>query len=721
MKLNKKGFSTIELLACFIIVIAIVLSMFSVVMNYRNKQSIKALENDIKTYQVSMTEMIQDSLISNNAVDGEKIDENNIKIIYEDNSENILKIDTENKVITFDGINYPSPNIKNLNLNHSFEIIEENERKYIEISIEISHPDIKNAYKIDIFSPFYIPHDSTPSKCFAFSSGTITDYLCYPKNTAGLPEITDVIIPKAINGVNVTVIGANSFKEKGLTTVYMPQTITTIEEYAFYNNKNLTAVDFSNNITSIAQYAFYDNDLSSVLLPNELKTIATYSFTSNSLTSLKIPEKVTTIGKYSFNNNKITSLIIPSSVTTIEGGAFNNNQLPDASAFIYARTSTGAENKATLVSYGGSKRSGVVIPSSVKTIGHVSFNSTSLTSVTIPSSVTKIESYAFRWNSLTSIKLPTNLTTIETYAFSENKLTNIEIPAKVTSILTKAFEKSSSSNSGLTNIHNKTNKSFNFGSITGGSGSFVTGTVTHSNGNIGVINYTPNTNITSVYTFNASTCVTGEETTCSKSFFPQTYSQGTIIKYKVNSSTEKYFFVLADNGSTLTLTQRENTVDTVKWYDSTSASNKSGPLTALTALENATSGWSNVNNITYTMGTTVFKDNKYTGCDGNLTCSKNTYTLSYRTVKARMITVQEMASLGCSYSTFQSCPVWLYNYLAGCTSFGCTKTGTSWGYWSMSAFSDTTINAYGVGYRGNAYRANANIEYAVRAVVVVNK
>jgi len=486
MKLNKKGFSTIELLACFIIVIAIVLSMFSVVMNYRNKQSIKALENDIKTYQVSMTEMIQDSLISNNAVDGEKIDENNIKIIYEDNSENILKIDTENKVITFDGINYPSPNIKNLNLNHSFEIIEENERKYIEISIEISHPDIKNAYKIDIFSPFYIPHDSTPSKCFAFSSGTITDYLCYPKNTAGLPEITDVIIPKAINGVNVTVIGANSFKEKGLTTVYMPQTITIIEEYAFYNNKNLTAVDFSNNITSIAQYAFYDNDLSSVLLPNELKTIATYSFTSNSLTSLKIPEKVTTIGKYSFNNNKITSLIIPSSVTTIEGGAFNNNQLPDASAFIYARTSTGAENKATLVSYGGSKRSGVVIPSSVKTIGHVSFNSTSLTSVTIPSSVTKIESYAFRWNSLTSIKLPTNLTTIETYAFSENKLTNIEIPAKVTTMGAKAFEKSSRSNSGLTKIHNKTNKSFNFGNITGGSGAFASGIVTHANGNITV-------------------------------------------------------------------------------------------------------------------------------------------------------------------------------------------------------------------------------------------
>jgi len=301
------------------------------------------------------------------------------------------------------------------------------------------------------------------------------------------------------------------------------------------------------------------------------------------------------------------------------------------------------------------------------------------------------------------------------------EITSVVIPSGVTSIGTKAFEKSSSSNSGLTNIHNKTNKSFNFGSITGGSGSFVTGTVTHSNGNIGVINYTPNTNITSVYTFNASTCVTGEETTCSKSFFQQTYSQETIIKYKVNSSTEKYFFVLADNGSTLTLTQRENTVDTVKWYDSTSASNKSGPLTALTALENATSGWSNVNNITYTMGTTVFKDNKYTGCDGNLTCSKNTYTLSYRTVKARMITVQEMASLGCSYSTFQSCPVWLYNYLAGCTSFGCTKTGTSWGYWSMSAFSDTTINAYGVGYRGNAYRANANIEYAVRAVVVVNK
>ena len=112
-------------------------------------------------------------------------------------------------------------------------------------------------------------------------------------------------------------------------------------------------------------------------------------------------------------------------------------------------------------------------------------------------------------------------------------------------------------------------------------------------------------------------CKTGEENTCKKTACPNNKSAnacpaGTIIKYKVNESDTKTFNVLHDDISTLTLQQNENTVASMIWYSS--VDNTKGPLTVLSALEDATSGWSNVNTINYTMGTTVFNGtNGFTG------------------------------------------------------------------------------------------------------------
>jgi len=66
---------------------------------------------------------------------------------------------------------------------------------------------------------------------------------------------------------------------------------------------------------------------------------------------------------------------------------------------------------------------------------------------------------------------------------------------------------------------------------------------------------------------------------------------------------EKYFHVISDNGDgTLTMQQRENIVSNTSW----ASSNNKGPMTVLPLLEDATSDWMNVNDQTYTMGTTPF-------------------------------------------------------------------------------------------------------------------
>jgi len=177
-----------------------------------------------------------------------------------------------------------------------------------------------------------------------------------------------------------------------------------------------------------------------------------------------------------------------------------------------------------------------------------------------------------------------------------------------------------------------------------------------------------------------------------------------------------------DNKDTLTLQQRENTVNKVAWYATANDYSK-GPLTALAALESATSTWSNVPDQTYTLGTTVFKDNFYTGCTGHSSCSLNSYTLPTRTAKARLITIQEIGSFGCTVTqSTTSCPVWVHNYLKKCTDYGGTVDGTVFSYWTSSAHSNTQDTVFVAYYLGTYFAfLTTSSDIGVRAVIVIPK
>ena len=84
---------------------------------------------------------------------------------------------------------------------------------------------------------------------------------------------------------------------KTATTFAVPEGVTAIGNYAFYNCTSLTSIELPDSITAIGNHAFYCCELlASIEFPDSLTTIDEMAFAGCiSLTSIVIPEGVTTI------------------------------------------------------------------------------------------------------------------------------------------------------------------------------------------------------------------------------------------------------------------------------------------------------------------------------------------------------------------------------------------------------------------------------------------
>ncbi|MCB6010350.1 leucine-rich repeat domain-containing protein, partial [Flavobacterium psychrophilum] len=135
--------------------------------------------------------------------------------------------------------------------------------------------------------------------------------------------LTSVTIPNS-----VTTIGKGSFAGcSGLISITIPNSVTSIGDGSFARCSGLTSVTIPNSVTDIENSAFFScSGLTSVTIPNSVITINRGAFSGCSgLTSVTIPNSVTTIRENAFFNcSGLTSVTIPNSVTTIENAAFYN-------------------------------------------------------------------------------------------------------------------------------------------------------------------------------------------------------------------------------------------------------------------------------------------------------------------------------------------------------------------------------------------------------------
>ena len=297
---------------------------------------------------------------------------------------------------------------------------------------------------------------STDSRCLiidssliAFAPAGLTEYTI-PDSVTSIGEyafddcssLTSINIPNS-----VTSIGRLAFSGcSSLTSINIPNSVTYIGEMAFSGCSRLTSITIPDSMTSIEAYAFYNcSSLTSITIPNSVTSIGEMAFSGCSrLTSITLPNGVTSIGKDAFSFcSRLTSITLPDSVTSIEASAFSYcssltsitipNSVTSIGSGVFAYCSSLKEFKGKFAS---ADSRCLIIDNSL-----IAFAPAGLTEYTIPDSVTSIGEYAFDdCSSLTSINIPNSVTSIGRLAFSGcSSLTSINIPNSVTYIGEMAF------------------------------------------------------------------------------------------------------------------------------------------------------------------------------------------------------------------------------------------------------------------------------------------
>lgn len=269
-----------------------------------------------------------------------------------------------------------------------------------------------------IHHPF--SHQTNTLPRHLFLNGVELTNVVIPEGTTGgiapssfryCKNITSISIPEGI-----TTIGDYAFADNGITSLTLPDTLTTFGSYAVSNSTNFALLNMGRGTVSFSANAIGNMATSIVVNYPDVESVFNKIMGSNSCPAIRASE-------VTINNELATSIVVPNSVTSIR--TYSCHYFRDLTTITFHNniTSIGAN------AFSYTNLTSAIVPNSVTTIGNAAFSRIStISTLTIGSGVTSIGEHlvSYRGGALTVYILPTTPPPLGTNAFW-NSTSNLKI------------------------------------------------------------------------------------------------------------------------------------------------------------------------------------------------------------------------------------------------------------------------------------------------------
>ena len=285
----------------------------------------------------------------------------------------------------------------------------------------------------------------------------------------------------------------------GCQNTVIPNSVTSIGNYAFYGCSSLTSITIPNSVTSIGNWAFYGcSSITSITIPHSVTSIGKLAFFNcTSLTSISLPNNLTNIGDRAFINTpwlqnqpegllyfgdilytyvgaipEDAEIVIKEGTTKIAGGAFmggdhNNYTVDNITSFTFPQSikfigenafSSSIIQDSLKINYLGNMENWCDIVfenSSANPLGFnhrwsmdkLYINNNEITELVIPNTIDSIHDYSFYgYMALTSVTIPRNVKFIGREAFYDCGIQNVYLQSSIPPTLSKKSWKNFNSN-----------------------------------------------------------------------------------------------------------------------------------------------------------------------------------------------------------------------------------------------------------------------------------
>ena len=146
------------------------------------------------------------------------------------------------------------------------------------------------------------------------------------KDSSSVGKLTELFLDAGIKPLEyMEEVPAHYLAHSAITSVEIPNNITSIGDYAFRDCNGLTSIDIPNSVTEIGGFAC-DNckSLTSITIPDGVKKIDFCAFNwCTGLKSVKLSNNIKRISSWMFNHCEgLTNITIPDGVKKIGNSAF---------------------------------------------------------------------------------------------------------------------------------------------------------------------------------------------------------------------------------------------------------------------------------------------------------------------------------------------------------------------------------------------------------------